>query len=301
MLGQRYFQSGRAKEGAMKKWGRMTLLVLSALWLAASLSAQTPSDRFTILLSNDDGFEAPGLKALTVALQPLGELVVAAPATEQSGIGHALTLRAPIMVSEKKQPNGAIWYAIGGPPATCVRLAVESLLTHRADLVISGINRGDNLGTSVYHSGTLGAAREAALVGVPAIAVSLRGDELKDYAAAATYVRRLVEQLRAKQLLRPGFFLNVNFPAGEWKGVRVTRLSMTPRPDNFERRVSPQGRLYFWPVWEQLKDDAEGTDVWALVHGYVTLTPMKLDVTSTEGMDALRALDLPQAASPDHR
>jgi 5'-nucleotidase len=280
----------------MKKWGRMTLLVLSTLWLAGLLSAQTSSGRFAILLSNDDGFEAPGLKALTVALQPLGEIIVAAPATEQSGIGHALTLRAPIMVNEKKQPNGATWYAIEGPPATCVQLALESLLLRRPDLVISGINRGDNLGTTVYHAGTLGAAREAALVGLPAIAVSLRGDEEKDYAAAAVYVRRLVEQLRAKKLLKSGFFLNLNFPSGEWKGVRVTRLSMTPRPETFERRVSPSGRLYFWPVWEQLKDDAEGTDVWALVRGYATLTPMALDVTATQAMETLEGLDLQLAA-----
>jgi 5'-nucleotidase len=179
-----------------------------------------------------------------------------------------------------------------------VRLALESLSMHRPDLVISGINRGDNLGTTVYHAGTLGAAREAALVGLPAVAVSLRGDDVKDYAAAADYIRQLVEQLRAKQLLRPGFFLNVNVPAGGWKGVRVTRLSMTPRPETFERRASPLGRLYFWPVWEQLKDDAEGTDVWALVRGYITLTPLALDVTAYRAMDALRAFDVPQAASP---
>lgn len=280
----------------MRNRQRVTVGVLTALWFAASLSAQTPSDRFSILLSNDDGFEAAGLKALTVALQPLGEVMVAAPATEQSGIGHALTLRAPIMVNEKEQPNGTTWYAIEGPPATCVRLAVESLLMRRPDLVISGINRGDNLGTTVYHAGTLGAAREAALVGLPAIAVSLRGDEEKDYAAAAAYVRRLVEQLRAKKLLKSGFFLNMNFPGGEWKGVRVTRLSMTPRPDTFERRVGPRGRLYFWPVWEQLKDDAEGTDVWALARGYVTLTPMALDVSATQAMEALEGLDLQLAA-----
>jgi 5'-nucleotidase len=90
----------------------------------------------------------------------------------------------------------------------------------------------------------------------------------------------------------------LNFPGGEWKGVRVTRLSMTPRPETFERRVSPRGRLYFWPVWEQLKDDAEGTDVWALTRGYVTLTPMILDVTAAEAMDSLRALNLPLAALP---
>ena len=281
----------------MKKWRRTPLLVLSALWFAASLSAQTPSARFTILLSNDDGYDAPGLKALTVALQSVGEIIAAAPATEQSGIGHALILRAPVMVNERKQPNGVTWYAIEGPPATCVQLALESLLPRRPDLVISGINRGDNLGTTVYHAGTLGAAREAALVGVPAIAVSLRGDNEQDYTAAAAYVRRLIEQLRATQLLKPGFFLNVNFPAGEWKGVRVTRLSMTPRPERFERRVSPGGRLYFWPVWEQLKDDEEGTDVWALVRGYVTLTPMVLDVTATQAMETLKRLDLQPAAT----
>jgi 5'/3'-nucleotidase len=282
----------------MKKCGETLLLVLSVLWFTTSLSAQIPSARFTILLSNDDGYDAPGLKALITALQPVGEIMVAAPATEQSGIGHALILRAPIMVNEKKQPNGAVWYAIEGPPATCVRLALESLSMHRPDLVISGINRGDNLGTTVYHAGTLGAAREAALVGLPAVAVSLRGDDVKDYAAAADYIRQLVEQLRAKQLLRPGFFLNVNVPAGGWKGVRVTRLSMTPRPETFERRASPLGRLYFWPVWEQLKDDAEGTDVWALVRGYITLTPLALDVTAYRAMDALRAFDVPQATSP---
>jgi 5'-nucleotidase len=281
----------------MRNWRRVTIGALTAFWFAASLSAQTPSDRFTILLSNDDGYDAPGLKALTVALQPLGEIIVAAPATEQSGIGHALILRAPVMVNEKKQPTGVTWYAIEGPPATCVQLALESLLPRRPDLVISGINRGDNLGTTVYHAGTLGAAREAALVGVPAIAVSLRGDVEKDYAAGAAYVRRLVEQLRAKKLLKPGFFLNLNFPGGEWKGVRVTRLSTTPRPQGFERRVSPSGRLYFWPVWEQLKDDKEGTDVWALVRGYVTLTPMTLDVTATPAIEALQGLDLQPAAT----
>jgi len=281
----------------MKKYGRTLLLVLSGLWCATSLSAQIPSARFTILLSNDDGYDAPGLKGLSTGRQPVGEISVAAPATEQSGIGHALILRVPIMVNERKQPNGTAWYAIEGPPATCVRLALESLLTHRPDLVISGINRGDNLGTTVYHAGTLGAAREAALVGLPAMAVSLRGDNQKDYAAAAAYIRRSVEELRTARLLKPGFFLNVNFPAGEWKGLRVTRLSMTPRPESFERRVSPGGRLYFWPVWEQLKDDDEGTDVWALVRGYITLTPMVLDVTATQAMETLKRLDLQPAAT----
>ncbi len=282
----------------MKSCGRGLLLVLSVLWFSGSLSGPVHAARFTVLLSNDDGYEAPGLKALINALQPVADIIVAAPATEQSGIGNALVLRAPIMVNEKKQANGAIWYAVEGPPATCVQLAVESLLTHRPDLVINGINRGDNLGTTVYHAGTLGAAREAALVGLPALAVSVRGDDETSYAVAGDYVRHLVEELRVKRLLKPGLFLNVNIPGRSWKGVRVTRLSMKPRPETFERRVSPLGRLYFWPVWEQLKDDVEGTDVWALVRGYVTLTPMTLDVTDYKAMEVLHAFDSTQGTAP---
>jgi len=253
---------------------------------------QSRSDGFTILLSNDDGYDAPGLRALTEALRPVGEIIVAAPTFEQSGKGHGLTLREPIAVSERKQPNGIIWYSIEGPPATCVRLAVESLLTRRPDVVISGINRGDNLGITVYHSGTVGAAREAAIVGLPAIAVSIRGDEPETYTAAANFVRNLVEELRAKNALKPGLFLNVNVPVGPTQGARLTGLSVKPRYDRFEKQMSPMGRLFFWPAFEQLEDDAEGTDVWAFVRGFITVTPMMLDVAVGETDAALRALDL---------
>jgi 5'-nucleotidase len=152
-------------------------------------------------------------------------------------------------------------------------------LTRRPDLVVSGINRGDNLGATVFHAGTLGAAREAAIVGIAAIAVSLRGDEAADYGAAAAYVRQLVDQLRARNELRPGLFLNVNVPAGQRNGVMVARLSTKPRYDTFERRTSPRGRLYYWPDFRQLEDDDEGTDVWGFVRGYITVTPMTLNVT----------------------
>jgi len=270
------------------------LLIIFCLFLVLPLGAQQASPQgFTILLSNDDGFDAPGIRALIDALRPLGQVVVAAPSTEKSGIGHALTLREPVFVSERRQPDGTVWYAIDGPPATCVRLAIESLLPRRPHVVISGINRGDNLGATVYHSGTLGAAREAAIVGIPAIAVSIRGDDAKDYAAAADYIRQLVEQLRTRGELRPGLFLNVNIPAGERKGARLATLSVKPRHDTFERRTSPRGRLYFWPDWKQLEDDEEGTDVWWFVRGYITVTVMKLDVTATREMQALRFLDSP--------
>ena len=277
----------------MSQWRRRVYLPLLFLFLIVPGEAQrTGSDGFTILLSNDDGYDAPGLRALTDALRPLGEIIVAAPTFEQSGKGHGLTLREPIAVSERKQPNGTTWYSIEAPPATCVRLALESLLRRRPDVVISGINRGDNLGITVYHSGTVGAAREAAIVGLPAIAVSIRGDAPETYAAAASFVRTLVEQLRAKQALQPGLFLNVNVPVGPNRGGRLTRLSVKPRYDRFERQMSPMGRLFFWPAFEQLEDDAEGTDVWAFVRGFITVTPMTLDVAVGETDVALRALDL---------
>lgn len=268
------------------------LLVFTAGPVAAQSAGSATPGGLTILLSNDDGYDAPGLKALAEAMRPLGEIYVAAPAVEQSGKGHSiLTTREPIFVTERRQSNGVMWYAIEAPPATCVRLAIESLLPRRPDLVVSGINRGENLGITVYLSGTLGAAREAAIAGIPAIAVSMDGNDPKDYATTATYLRGLIEEMRAKGLLKPGFFLNVNHPRGDAKGVRVARLSTKATLEKYERRSSPRGRVYFWSAWEPLKDDDEGTDVWAFVRGYITLTPMALDVTDASATVALRAFE----------
>ena len=264
-----------------------TALIACLAWVVPAAAQPPVPPRPYVLLANDDGIDAPGLRAMIDAMQPVAEVVVAAPAVEQSGKGHGLTLRDPIFVTERKQADGSSWYAIDGPPATCVRLAIEALLARRPDLVISGINRGDNLGATVFHAGTLGAAREGAIVGIPAIAVSIRGDNADDYRAAAAYVRGLVEQLRDRRALQPGLFLNVNVPAGERKGVVLARLSTKPRHDTFEKRTSPRGRVYYWPDFRQLEDDEEGTDVWAFARGYVTVTPMTLDVTDASAMRAL--------------
>lgn len=276
---------------SLRRSGLFLLLIVFVFSVLVHSQQASEPPKLRILLSNDDGYDAPGLRALIEALGPIGEIIVAAPSVEQSGKGHALILREPIFVTERKQSSGATWYAIDATPASCVRLALESLLSRRPDIVISGINRGDNLGETVYHAGTLGAAREAAIVGVPSIAVSIRGDEEQDYRAAATYIRRLVEHLQQKQLLTPGLFLNVNVPAREQKGVRLVRLSVKPRHDTFVRRTSPRGRIYFWPDWEQLEDDDEGTDVWAFVRGYITVTPMTLDTTAPSQMKALQFVE----------
>jgi 5'-nucleotidase len=278
---------------------RFLFLFWFAVFVVVPAAAQQPASApapFTILLTNDDGYDAPGLRAMIEAMRAVGEVIVAAPATNQSGKGHSIVTSDPIFVTERKQPNGTVWYAIEATPATCARLAVEALLPRKPDLVISGINRGENVGIAVYYSGTVGAAREAVLIGVPAIAVSVQGNNDRDYAATAAYVRRLVEELRAKQMLVPGLFLNINAPAGEPKGVRITRQSVKPNAEIYERRTSPRGRVYFWNTYRPLADDDEGTDVWAFVRGYIAVTPMVLDVTDASRLELLRALERAGAA-----
>jgi 5'-nucleotidase len=252
---------------------------------------------FTILVTNDDGYSAPGIRALAEALKPLGEVIVAAPAQNQSGKGHSITTSDPILVLERKQSSGLVWYAIEATPATATRLALDKLVPRRADgsprvdLVVSGINRGENLGIVVYYSGTLGAAREASFTGIPAIAVSMGGDNEADYAATAAAVRAMIERLREKKLLQPGLFLNVNAPAGQTKGVMVTRLSLKANEQIYDRRVNPRNRIYFWPDYKPLETDDEGTDVWAFAQGWITVTPMVLDTTADRQLGAMKALE----------
>ncbi len=274
----------------------------NALWilcvaLLCGVMGSTPAapqsaGKLTVLLSNDDGFDAPGLKALAEAFRGSADVTVVAPADNQSGKGHSITTAGnPIMASERRQADGSVWYAIEATPATCVMLALESLMIKKPDVVISGINRGENLGIVVYYSGTVGAAREAAIFGVPAIAVSMQGNDLKDYARVAAYVKELVETLRSSEKLKAGLLLNVNAPAGEARGVKVTRLSTRKTTEIFERRSTPRGRPYFWPDWRPLEEDEEGTDVWAHARKYISVTPMKLDSTALEQQGELKGLE----------
>jgi len=272
---------------------RKTLFPLTVIFLFShSLDPRPPAvHTFTILISNDDGYDAPGLRALEQSLAPVADLIVAAPREDESGVSQSITIRRPIYVNEEKQANGATWYSIEATPATCVSLALESLVGRRPDLVISGINRGENLGGVVYYSGTVGAAREAAMAGLPAIAVSMQGDNQDDYAAAAAYVRQLVEKLRSMRLLKRGFFLNVNVPAGARLGVRVVPLSPQAGSSTYERHTEPNGRAYFLSKWRPPKENTAETDVGAFIQHFITLTPMTLDVTATKAMDSLRRLE----------
>jgi 5'-nucleotidase len=242
----------------------------------APSTAQSPSQPFRILITNDDGVHAPGILAVAQALQSLGDVTIVAPATNQSGKGHSITIEDPIYVDAVKLPGGIEATSVAGTPATSVKVAVGALLKFKPDLVVSGINRGWNVGSVTYVSGTLGAAREAALLGLPAIAASLSIDET-NYDPAAQIVRQVVEMFRKTGLDR-GVFLNINVPAGAAsaiKGIQLTRQSALTGVERFDEQRSPRGRRYFWSVWNEPTGDVEGTDVWALEHGYAAVTPLR--------------------------
>jgi len=278
---------------------RVGFLLVLLSWVAAAGWAEERRPR--ILLSNDDGIAAPGLLAAYEELAKIGEVTVAAPAENQSGVGHGITYREPIMVStidplaRAAGPQGP-WHRIEAKPATCVRLALASLLASRPDLVVSGINRGDNAGLSIYVSGTLGAAREAAFDGIPSIAASqvtwpgmAKGAE--GYRPGAALLARVAGEVLKRGLL-PGTFLSLNVPAGEIKGVRVVPHSLRTGLNQFERRLNPEQETYFWNIWTEPADPDPGTDAGSLREGYATVTPLRIDATDREAIRAIEGWGL---------
>ena len=259
---------------------------------AATSGAQRP---YRILVTNDDGVRAPGILAVAQALQSLGEITIAAPSENQSGKGHSIITSDPIFVDEVTLTSGLRGYSIIATPATCVKVGVRALMTSRPDLVVSGINRGYNLGMVTYVSGTIGAAREAALMGIPAIASSLSAEET-NYAAAADIVRQVAEMVHQRGL-EAGVLLNVNVPPGPqtaMKGMRVTRQSAQSGEERFEEQRSPTGRRMFWSIWKDPTGDVEGTDVWATEHGFAAITPLRAGEFDTKTYEAWERMKIPQ-------
>jgi len=234
-----------------------------------------------LLVTNDDGVHAAGLAALAHALEDLGEVHVLAPEREQSACGHALTLHRPLRV----EPVRERWSAVNGTPSDCVNLGVLGFLPERPVLIASGINHGTNLGDDVTYSGTVSAAMEGLLLGVPSIAVSLvPGGDFDEAGRAARLVaaRVLVEGLPPKTLL------NVNVPADP-KGIRMTRLGHRVYSGKIVEQIDPRGRTHYWigggePAWELL----EGSDMKAVNEGFVSVTPVHLDLTSQRALGEMR-------------
>ena len=268
-------------------------LGLLAVLLCPGLGAE---GRPRILLANDDGISAPGLLAVYAELARLGEVTVSAPAENQSGVGHGITYVEPIMVRQIDplvQVEGAQgpWYRVAARPATCVRLALTSLLAEKPDLVVSGINKGDTAGLTLYVSGTLGAAREAAFDGIPAIGASLVESPTMDYAPGAAAVGRIAAEVLKRGLPR-GIFLSVNIPATAIRGVKVVPHSLKAGKNTYDRRQTPRGELYFWNVWSEPVDPGSATDVGAITDGYVAVTPLRIDVNDEASRKAIEAWPL---------
>jgi 5'-nucleotidase len=242
-----------------------------------------------ILVTNDDGILSPGLHMLAEALRTLGRVVVVAPDRERSAIGHALTLHSPLRAMEQAADR----WAVDGTPADCVNLGIHGLLKSAPDLVVSGINKGGNLGDDLTYSGTVAAAMEATLMGVPALAVSLAAERFakEDFQWGALWAAKLASMVK-KHGLPADTFLNVNVPSGCPHGMRLTRQGKRRYADAVVRNIDPRGRTYYWLGAGELSfHDLEGTDVHAVERGWVSVTPLHLDLTNYAAFERLRHWD----------
>lgn len=240
-----------------------------------------------ILLSNDDGYRAEGLRALAHAMATLGTLTVVAPDRNRSGASNSLTLETPLRV-QQAEPG---WYYVNGTPTDCVHLAISGLLDSSQDLVLSGINDGANLGDDVLYSGTVAAAIEARHLGLPTIAFSLCVEGGRHFAAAAQVARELVDSLLASPL-PDALMLNVNIPDRPYadiRGLRATRLGARHRSEPTVRAADPRGRPVYWVGASGAGADAgPGTDFEAIEQGYVSVTPLSIDMTNHGALPAVR-------------
>jgi 5'-nucleotidase len=257
-----------------------------------------------ILLTNDDGIQAPGLLALLETLRPVARLSVFAPDHNWSAAGHTKTMHKPLRVARypllDAEGGDVEAYTSTGAPSDCVALALLGLLPDRPDIVVSGINQGANLGHDVTYSGTVAAAMEAAIFGLPAVAISLDSYESQEYGLAARVAAGIVARVQEKGL-PPGVLLNVNVPpvsAAELAGVAVTRLGRRVYRDVLVERRDPRQRPYYWIGGEPPSGHLdEGTDIWAVAEGYVSVTPIHLDMTAHEMIPHLEGWNLSELAT----
>ncbi len=247
-----------------------------------------------ILLTNDDGYNAPGILALYKTLRSCHEVILIAPDREKSAVGHGITLNEPMRINTIDLNGKTRVYAITGTPADCVKLGLSELCTTVPDLIISGINPGSNTGVNINYSGTVGAAREAALNGILSMSVSIlkKGENL-DFKGVSRFVRQLADKIHDYRL-PSGTFLNINIPSvpmDEVRGVKITRQASTNVSKNFEKRIDPKNRAYYWYARIETIADEPGTDVFALSRNYISVTPIQCDITNHKALAELKNLN----------
>ena len=236
-----------------------------------------------ILVTNDDGITAPGIRHLIEAVKPLGKIVVVAPDSPQSGKGHAITLGSPLRLNQVDIFEGIEAWTCSGTPVDCVKLARDKILSGRPDVCVSGINHGANHSINIIYSGTMSAAMEAAIEGIPSVGFSFLN---YDYEADFSIPRQVAREVTQKMLeteLPPHSLFNVNIPdvpAGSYKGIRLARQANAKWKEEFDERRDPNGKKYYWLTGEFFNQDpGSDTDVWALENGYTSIVPVQFDLT----------------------
>jgi 5'-nucleotidase len=253
-------------------------------------------DKPLILVTNDDGITAPGLRALIDVMNELGDVFVVAPDSPQSGMGHAITANSTIYCNAITidEDGPQFEYSSSGTPVDCVKLAVNEILNRKPDICVSGINHGSNSSINVIYSGTMSAAVEAGIEGIPAIGFSLLDyDWEANFEATKSYVKKITKKV-LKHGLPEGVVLNVNFPKlkeKEIKGIRICRQAKAYWQEDFDKRTNPQGKQYYWLSGKFVNmDKGEDTDEWALENGYVSLVPVQFDLTAHHAIQKLNSL-----------
>jgi 5'-nucleotidase len=247
-----------------------------------------------ILVTNDDGITAPGIRNLIEAVSQLGNVVVVAPDKPQSGMGHAITIHNTLRIQEFTVDENIKEYACSGTPVDCVKIAIDKLLPRKPDLIVSGVNHGSNSSINVIYSGTMSAAVEGCIEGIPSVGFSLCDYSLNaDFSGAKEYIKIICSKV-LENSLPDGICLNVNFPKlpkEEIKGIKVCRQAKAIWQEEFDERKDPSGKTYYWLTGKFINlDEGNDTDEWALANGYVTLVPVQIDFTGHKAIDKLNTL-----------
>lgn len=244
-----------------------------------------------ILVSNDDGIDSAGIQALVKSLRKIADVTVVAPHQEQSAVGHAITMQTPLRVFEYHKDGKFFGYAIDGTPADCVKIGIRNLMTEPPDLMVSGINHGSNAAINIIYSGTVSAAREAAIMDVPSIAISVTSHSVRDFSFAAKVAKMLALEVN-KRGLPKGTMLNVNvpnLPEEQIAGILVTKQGKSKWDDIYEKRVDPYGRNYYWLTGNLVEvDHSLEYDQAAIRNNFVSVTPIHFDLTDYKTFEEMK-------------
>lgn len=255
----------------------------------------------TILVSNDDGIDAPGIYALAQELKKVGTVIVVAPDEQRSAVGHAITMNYPLRIKKFFKNGRFFGYAVDGTPADCVKLAVRKVLKKNPDLLVSGINHGSNTAINIIYSGTVSAATEGTILGIPSIAVSLTTYDKPDFRYSAKLSRQLASFI-LRHPIPTDTLLNVNVPhlkEKEISGIRITRQGMSRWDDTYEMRRDPNNKEYFWLTGKlDVVDSSEETDLISIFQKYVSITPIHFDLTDYKALAEIRTWQLEKILKP---